>query len=319
MEKIDEKEKYPQALILSHTRELVIQTENVIRELGKYMDIKVLSCCGKTSVEDNFKEITDSHVVIGTPGRINHLIRDKAFDIKKIKILILDEADQLLNSDFIEQSEMILREIKKESQICIFSATLSREILSITDYFMNEPEKILVKKEKLSLQLIGQYYIDAEEEANKILIIEDLYSKFMIGQAIIYVSSIHKAEWLAEELTKRSYTIGMIHSKLDPIKRLEVMKLFRATKTRVLISTDLTARGIDVQQVGIVINYDLPYDVETYLHRIGRSGRFNKKGVAISLISSRQDRYFIRKLEQFYGIRINVMPEVDIINAFLAS
>jgi superfamily II DNA/RNA helicase len=184
---------------------------------------------------------------------------------------------------------------------------------------MNEPEKILVKKEKLSLQLIGQYYIDAEEEANKILIIEDLYSKFMIGQAIIYVSSIHKAEWLAEELTKRSYTIGMIHSKLDPIKRLEVMKLFRATKTRVLISTDLTARGIDVQQVGIVINYDLPYDVETYLHRIGRSGRFNKKGVAISLISSRQDRYFIRKIEQFYGIRINVMPEVDIITAFLAS
>lgn len=291
----------------------------MIREIGKYMDIKVLSCCGKTSVEDNFREITDSQIIVGTPGRIIHLMRDRAFDITKIKILIFDEADQLLNIDFIEQSKKIIREINRECQIGIFSATLSREILMITDNFMKEPEKILVKKEKLSLKLIGQYYIDAEDETNKILIIEDLYSKFMIGQAIIYVSSIHKAEWLAKELTERNYTIGLIHSKLDPIERLEVMKLFRATKTRVLISTDLTARGIDVQQVGIVINYDLPYDHETYLHRIGRSGRFNKKGVAISLISSRQDRYFIRKLEQFYGIRINEMPEVDIINAFLAS
>ncbi len=316
---IDDDHNYPQAIIMAHTRELVLQTEAVITELGKYLKVKIATCCGKTSVEQNFKDIKNAHIIIGTPGRIMHLIRDRGFDINKITFAVLDEADQLLNSDFLDQTKKIIGYLSSNCQICIFSATMSRETLNLTECFMKNPEKILVRKEKLSLKLIAQYYIDADNDDNKLDLVEDLYCKFSIAQSIIYVGSITKAEWLAKSLTERNYTVGMIHSNLDTTKRLEVMKLFRAGKTRVLISTDLTSRGIDVQQVGIVINYDLPYDPETYLHRIGRSGRFNKKGVAISLIGSKKDRFTLKDIESFYRIRINEMPEIDVINAFLGS
>ena len=329
---IDENHDYPQAIVMAHTRELVLQTEAVMKELGKYLQsekpikdtdkyikLKIATCCGKTSVDQNFKDVKNSHVIIGTPGRIIHLIRDRGFDIHKINLVVLDEADQLLNTDFVEQTKKIIGYLPSSCQICIFSATMPRETLNLTECFMKEPEKILVRKEKLSLKLIAQYYIDAENDDNKLDLVEDLYCKFSIAQSIIYVGSITKAEWLAKSLSDRNYTVGLIHSNLDTTKRLEVMKLFRAGKTRVLISTDLTSRGIDVQQVGIVINYDLPYDPETYLHRIGRSGRFNKKGVAISLIGSKKDRFTLKDIEGFYRIKINEMPEIDVINAFLAS
>lgn len=319
LEVIDEKLNYPQAIVMAHTRELVLQTEAVLKELGKYLNIKIATCCGKTSVEKNFADVKNSQIIIGTPGRIIHLMRDKGFDINKINIVVLDEADQLLNSDFVDQSKKIIGYLSSNCQICIFSATMPRETLNMTECFMKDPEKILVRKEKLSLKLIAQYFIDAENDDNKLDLVEDLYCKFSIAQSIIYVGSIAKAEWLAKSLTERNYTVGLIHSNLDTTKRLEVMKLFRAAKTRVLISTDLTSRGIDVQQVGIVINYDLPYDPETYLHRIGRSGRFNKKGVAISLVGSKKDRFTLKDIESFYRIRINEMPEIDVINAFLAS
>ncbi len=319
LENIDETKEYPQAIIMANTKELVLQTEAVIKELGKYLNIKLAVCCGKTSVEQNVKDVKDSQIIIGTPGRIIHLIRDRTFDISKISIMILDEADQLLNQDFVEQTKKIIGYLPSNCQTCVFSATLPRDTLNLTECFMKEPEKLLIRKEKLSLKLIAQYYIDAENDDNKLLLVEDLYSKFSIAQSIIYVGSIAKAEWLTKTLTEKNYTVGMIHSNLDSTKRLEVMKLFRAGKTRVLISTDLTARGIDVQQVGVVINYDLPYDPETYLHRIGRSGRFNKKGVAISLVGSKKDKFMLKDIESFYRIRIDDMPDIDVINAFLSS
>jgi translation initiation factor 4A len=326
LESIDENKKYPQSMILAHTRELVLQTEAVIKELGKYLKnsegedaLKVAICCGKTSVDQNAKDIKESQIIIGTPGRIQHMIRERAFDINKINLVVLDEADQLLNQDFVEQTKKIIGNLSSSCQICIFSATLPREIINMTECFMKEPEKLLIRKEKLSLKLIAQYYIDAENDDNKLDLIEDLYCKFSIAQSIIYVNSIDKAEWLAKTLSEKSHTVGLMHSNLDPAKRLEVMKLFRSGKTRVLISTDLTSRGIDVQQVGVVINYDLPKDPETYLHRIGRSGRFNKRGVAISLIGSKRDKFTLKDIESFYRIKIDVMPEIDVINAFLSS
>ncbi len=319
LESINEELNYPQAIIMAHTRELVLQTEAVIKELSKYMNVKIATCCGKTDVEQNFKDSKTAHIIIGTPGRIIHLIRDKAFEISKINLFVIDEADQLLSSDFVEQSKKIIGYLPSNCQICIFSATMPRETLEMSECFMKNPEKLLIRKEKLSLKLIAQYCIDAENDDNKLDLVEDLYCKFSIAQSIIYVSSIEKAIWLAESLSNRNYTVGLIHSNLDSTKRLEVMKLFRSGKTRVLISTDLTARGIDVQQVGIVINYDLPRDPETYLHRIGRSGRFNKKGVAISLIGNKRDKFTLKDIETFYRIRINEMPEIDVINAFLAS
>lgn len=326
LESIDENKKYPQSIILAHTRELVLQTEAVIKELGKYLKnsdgeeaLKVAICCGKTSVDQTSKDVKDAQIVIGTPGRLQHMIREKAFDINKINIVVLDEADQLLNLDFVDQTKKIIGSLSSSCQICVFSATLPREIINLTECFMKNPEKLLIRKEKLSLKLIAQYYIDAEKDDYKLDIIEDLYCKFSIAQSIIYVNSIDKAEWLAKTLLEKSHTVGLIHSNLDSTKRLEVMKLFRSGKTRVLISTDLTARGIDVQQVGVVINYDLPKDPETYLHRIGRSGRFNKRGVAISLIGSKRDKFTLKDIENFYQIKIDDMPEINVINAFLSS
>lgn len=319
LESINEKLNYPQAIIMAHTRELIMQIESVITELGKYMNIKIVACSGKTSVEQNIKDVKTAHIIISTPGRLKHLMREKAFDINKISLFVLDEADQLLNDDFVEQTKTIIGELAGNCQICIFSATIPRDALMKAEYFMKNPEKLLIKKEKLSLDLIGQFYIDIEHEDNKLELIEDLYCKFSIAHSMIYVGSIQKAEWLANALIERNYTVGLIHSNLDITKRAEVMKAFRAGNTRVLISTDLTARGIDIQQVGIVINYDLPYNPETYLHRIGRSGRFNKKGVAISLIASKKDRFIIKDIENFYRIKIDEMPEIDVINAFLSS
>ena len=325
LESIDENKNYPQAMILAHTRELVLQIEAVITELGKYLKdekgnaLKIAICCGKTSVQQNTKDVKEAQIVIGTPGRIHHMIRERSFDINKINLVVLDEADQLLNQDFVEQTKKIIGSLASSCQICIFSATLPREIINMTECFMKNPEKLLIRKEQLSLKLIAQYCIDAEHEDNKLELIEDLYCKFSIAQSIIYVNSIDKAEWLGKTLSEKNHTVGLMHSNLDPAKRLEVMKLFRSGKTRVLISTDLTSRGIDVQQVGIVINYDLPKDPETYLHRIGRSGRFNKRGVAISLIGNKKDKFTIKDIENFYRIRIDHMPEIDIINAFLSG
>ncbi len=319
LEIIDETIKMPQALILANTGSLALQISSVITELGKYLDIQCTTCCKEVRTEDNMKTIRTSHIIVGTPGRIIHMMRDKMINMKHMKICVIDEADQLLNDEFLKQTTYILGELTNICSICIFSATLPREILEQAERFMKNPEKILVRKEKLSLQLIGQYYIDTDNDENKLQAVEDLYSKFLISQSIIYVSSIIKAKWLSQTMKENNFTVGTIHSDMSVMDRVETMKQFRAGKTRVLISTDLTARGIDIQQVGVVINYDMPYDNETYLHRIGRSGRFNKKGIAISLIGSKKERYMLNDISNFYRIHIDTMPDVDVLNAFLAS
>ncbi len=319
LERINEKASFPQALIVSHTKELVLQTKTVLEELSKYMEINIATCYGGESLEKNKNDCKKSNIILATPGRLNHLIRENAFDIKKIELIILDEVDQLLSNDFINQIKELITSLSKKCQICIYSATLTKNIIEITENFMTNPEKILINREKLNVNLIQQYYVDTESEFNKISVIEDLYGKFSISQSIIYVSSINKAIDLAKELKERNYTVGLIHSKLDPKDRLDEMKNFRNGITRVLISTDLTARGIDIQQVGIVINYDLPINFETYLHRIGRTGRYNKKGVAINLIGSKKEYLLLKDIEYYYKIKINEMPDIDVINAYLIS
>lgn len=319
LERIDEKLLYPQAIIVSHTKELVLQTKTVLEELSRYMEIKIATCYGGEALLKNINDCKNSQIILATPGRLNHLIRENAFDAKKIELIVLDEVDQLLSSDFVNQIKELITSLSIKCQICIYSATLTKNIIELTDNFMTNPEKILINREKLNVNLIQQYYVDTETEANKILVIEDLYGKFSISQSIIYVSSINKAIDLTDELRKRNYTVGLIHSKLDSKDRLDEMKNFRNGITRVLISTDLTARGIDIQQVGIVINYDLPTNYETYLHRIGRTGRYNKKGVAINLIGSKKDKLILKDIEYYYRIKINEMPDIDVINAYLIS
>ena len=315
---INENENYPQAIIMSPTRELSTQIDSVVIDIGKYMKIKTVLCLGGMNIEANIREARNAHIVIGTPGRIYDLIERRAFDPKKIVIFVLDEADVLLSREFMSQTKNIIIKLPEVTQICVFSATLPEDSLTITRKFLNNPVNILVQQEKLSLDLIIQYYIDVGQDKYKLDTLEDIYSKFSIGQCIIYVNHKDKAEWLKEKLTELGHAVEAMHGSLTPLERTTIMKQFRSGEYRVLISTDLLARGIDVQQVGYVINYDLPHDTESYLHRIGRSGRYGKKGVAVNFVTKR-DMFQLKSIMSKYKINIDSMPDPQFLNDYLGN
>lgn len=315
---INENELYPQAIVISPTRELSSQIESVCMDLGKYMKIKTALCVGGSNVDANIQSAKNSHVIIGTPGRIYDLLDRKSIDAKKISILVMDEADVLLSREFLLQSKNIIGKLDQKAQICIFSATLPHEVVSLTKNFMNKPVNILVQKEKLSLDQIIQYYIDVGEDRYKLEVLDDMYKGLSIGQCIIYVNFKDKAKWLQEKLTELGHAVEAIHSDLTALERTTIMKQFRAGNYRVLIGTDLIARGIDVQQVGYVINYDIPTDADCYLHRIGRSGRYGKKGVAINF-ATKKDKYLLKLLRDRFNVDISPMPEPQYLNDYLAE
>ena len=316
--RIDENSNYPQAIIMCNTHELSSQIHSVITELAKYMKINISLCIGGIPVTKNAQQAATSQILICTPGRIKDLITRNAFDVNKIKLFVIDEADELLTKEFFEQTRSIVQLIPKETQICIFSATLPTEVLEMTKEFMNNPMELLIRKEKLTLDLITQFYVDAETEDNKLAILEELYTKLSINQCIIYVNNIKKAEYLKDFLKENKHEVETIHSGLSNTERMDIMKRFRNSKFRVLISTDMTSRGIDVQQVSYVINYDIPFDVSAYLHRIGRSGRYGKKGVSINFLTKR-DYHAMRKIERYYNIKIEAMPEPEFLNNYLSA
>lgn len=319
LEVIDETKNYVQSIIITPTRELCVQINSIINELGKFMKIQTALCVGGSNVEENIFSITNgAHIIVGTPGRIFDLIRRKTFDPKKVQIFCMDEADELLKKEFLIQIKDIVTTLNRTTQICVVSATVPRDLLELTKGFMNNAEHILVEQEKLSLSFIVQFYIDVEEDRYKLATLEDLYKNLSIAQSIIYVNHKDKADWLKEKLIAYGHCVEAIHSNLSAVERSEIMKKFRSGIYRVLISTDLLARGIDIQQVGYVINYDLPYDPDSYLHRIGRSGRYGKKGVAINFVS-RRERNILYDLQEKFKIKINEMPELSDINMFLVA
>jgi superfamily II DNA/RNA helicase len=291
---IDETLEYIQAILVAPTRELACQINSVISSLGSYMKIKTCLAIGGVNVNDNMRDIKNSHILVGTPGRICDLINKEAFDLRFIKILIMDEADELLKQDFL-------------IQINLYSATLPDDLMSLTNKFMNNPVQILVEAEKLSLEGIKQYYVDVTREQWKFDTLIDLYKSLKISQSIIFVNTIEKCIYLYDRLTENNHTVSMIHGQLTPNERNDVMKQFRIGHCRILIATDILARGIDVQHVNMVINYDLPVKHESYLHRIGRSGRYGRKGTAINLIIDKTKRN-INELSQLYGANIEPLP-----------
>ncbi len=321
---IDPKAHYPQVIIMATTRELASQIHFVISNISKHMNIQIGLAIGGTKIvnensRDPYKHIRNCHVLIGTPGRIFDYIERKAFNPKKIKMFVMDEADALLKDDFIEQIKSIFTQLDSACQIIIFSATYTEQILAIADSITSEPKKKLIMKyEELSLDLIKQYKVEVMVEHYKYSTLADLYTKLQIGQCIIFVNSISTANMLEKRLTKDGFGVSKIHGDLLTDKRTEVLKDFRIGLTRVLIATDVLSRGIDIEQIGIVINYDFPRDYAQYLHRIGRSGRFGKIGVAINFITD-NDRNNLRDLENHYKIKIDDMPSPSTINGFLSG
>jgi translation initiation factor 4A len=272
------------------------------------MDIKVHCCVGGTAVREDMRILKEGvHVVIGTPGRVNDMIKRRCLSTQNVKIFILDEADEMLDRGFKDQVYDAFQYMPEEMQVAIFSATMPLEVFEVTKKFMNKPIKILVKKEELTLAGIKQFLIAIEREDWKLETLCDLYSTLTITQAIIFVNCRRKCDWLTHEMQGRDFTVSSIHGELEQSEREMIMKEFRTGSTRVLITTDILAKGIDVQQVSLVLNYDLPNNREFYIHRIGRCGRYGRKGVAINFITQGDVRY-LRDIEEFYDTQVEEMP-----------
>lgn len=309
LQNIDTSVKKVQALILAPTRELAQQIQKVVDALGDYMGLHSHICIGGTLVNDDIRIFqTDTpQVVVGTPGRVYDMIQRRALGTTSIKTFCLDEADEMLSRGFKEQIYDVFQFMPSTCQVGLFSATMPNDVLEMTQKFMREPLRILVKKDELTLEGIKQFYIAVEKEEWKLETLCDLYETVTITQAIIYTNTRRKVEWLTEKLTERDFTVSSLHGDMEQKQRDLIMKEFRSGSSRVLVTTDLLARGIDVQQVSLVINYDLPTNRENYIHRIGRSGRFGRKGVAINFITN-ADVGPLRELEQFYNTTIEEMP-----------
>jgi len=297
-----------QSLVLAPTRELAQQIVKVISALGDFLDVKIHACVGGTAVRDDIRTLQDGvHVVVGTPGRVYDMIQRRALRLDHTKLFVLDEADEMLSRGFKDQIVDVFRFMPESVQSCIFSATMPLDVLEVTSKFMRDPIRILVKKDELTLEGIRQFYIATEREEWKLETLCDLYTTLTITQAIIYCNTRRKVDYLTEEMQKRDFTVSSMHGDMDQRERDLIMREFRSGSSRVLITTDLLARGIDVQQVSLVINHDLPTNRENYIHRIGRSGRFGRKGVAINFITP-ADLKYLRDIEEFYHTQVEEMP-----------
>lgn len=297
-----------QVLVLSPTRELAQQTEKVLLGVGDFMNIKAHACIGGKSILNDIRKLEGGvHAVSGTPGRVFDMIKRKHLGILNIKVLILDEADEMLSKGFKEQIHDIYRYLSPEAQVVLVSATLPQEVLDITYKFMEHPIRVLIKRDELTLEGIKQFFVSIESEEWKLDTLCDLYDSLTITQAVIFCNSRNKVEWLVEKMRLCNFTVCGMHGEMKQQERDSIMNTFRAGAVRVLVTTDIWARGLDVHQVSLVINYDLPNNRENYIHRIGRSGRFGRKGIAINFVRN-DDVRILRDIEQYYSTQIDEMP-----------
>ena len=322
LSRINTSKNEPQAIVLAHTRELASQIEMVFRALGGLMPVRFNLSTGGNMVRENISALRAKdkpHVIIGTPGRILDMYSKGAFEMSGIDMLVIDEADEMLapgfngnsSTNFQEQVKHIVASIPKEAQIGLYSATMGQDFFHTTKRFLNAPVYVLVKSDELTLEGIKQYFINVEHQSNKFDTLCDIYRALSLNQIIIYCNSRKSAEILSEQLTENNFGVSCIHGKMAPGDREMVMSEFRSgRKTRVLVSTDLLSRGIDVQQVSVVINYDIPNKIESYIHRIGRSGRFGRKGVAINFITN-HDISKLQNIEKYYHTCIDEMVDPD--------
>ena len=299
-----------QALLISPTRELAQQTSDFIQEIGKYMDnLRVSLFVGGHEVAGNEHElmVRKPQIVVGTPGRLLDLLESRNLNLAQLRILCLDEADQMLKDNFGEAVSNIMTYCPVTAQILLFSATIPLSAFNIMDQFMKDPVKILVKAEELTLEGISQFYVELDRDADKWPTLVDIFGSLPIQKCVIFGSTRKEVEDLATEMRNAGHEVSLIHSGLSQSERENTMKKFRVGAARVLISTDLIARGIDVQQVTLVINFSLPREKEQYIHRIGRSGRMGRKGIAINLCN-KEEMKTIRFYERHYQTSILPLP-----------
>lgn len=316
MSRVDPNLKAPQVLVLTPTRELAQQIESVAKGLSEKIPLSVYCAVGGTELHHDLRALDrGAQFIIGTPGRIYDLMNRKALSgggpalpRQHIKVLIMDEADQMLEDKFHEQIMCILDlGFSNSTQVALFSATMPPRVVEVAERLLRDPVRILIPPEEVTLEGIKQYSVELEKEEWKIEALLDIYSQLNINQAMIYCNKRQRVEWLAEKLSNQGFPLSYIHGEMEVGERKRRMQEFRNGTVRVLISTDLLARGIDVQQVSLVINYELPTNQENYIHRIGRSGRFGRKGVAINLIGP-DEVSMVREIENHYGTVVSSLP-----------
>lgn len=308
IEKVDTSKPYIQGLLLVPTRELALQTSQVTKELGKYLSIEVMVTTGGTSLRDDIIRLEQPvHILVATPGRVLDLVQKKVCKLDHCQMFVMDEADKLLSHEFQPLVEQLIGCLPLDRQIMLFSATFPHKVKEFRDKFLRKPY-IINLMDELTLKGITQYYAFVEEK-QKVHCLNTLFSKLQINQSIIFCNSVNRVELLAKKITELGYSCFYIHARMLQSHRNRVFHDFRNGACRNLVSSDLFTRGIDIQSVNVVINFDFPKNSETYLHRVGRSGRFGHLGLAINLITY-DDRFKLYQIEQELGTEIKPIPSV---------
>jgi len=309
LQRIDCKSSKVQALVLEPTRDLAAQSFRTITSIGEPMGVAGHVVVGGTSVRDDIMILKKGvNVVVGTPGRILDHISRGSLNLDNLQILILDEADMMLSLGFLDAVRDILNAVPTSCQIGLFSATMPPETLDLTEKFMKNPLRLVMNKDQLSLPGIDQYYVDVGREEWKFDTIVDLFDSVSVAQCVIFCNTRRKAMWLRDKLAAKDFPVDCMHSELPQSERNDIMQKFYNGNVRVLVATDLIARGIDAQGVGFVVNFDLTRNFENHLHRIGRGGRFGRRGVAINFVTS-EERSLLQELCAFYSITIEELPQ----------
>jgi len=310
LQSVDVEKKTTQVLILAPTRELAKQIYDVISSIGSMINGLVLRLLvGGTSTADDATDLRKNvpHIIVGCPGRVFDMIRRSHIQGSTIQMLVLDEADEMLSAGFNEQIYNIFQYMPTDIQVALFSATMPPDLYSLTEKFMRNPVNIQVKADQLTLEGIQQHYVALDDDVQKYVTLKDLFKSISVSQCIIFCNSTKRVADLHEAMLFDGFPVCCIHSGMDKADRDKAYNEFKIGHHRVLISSNVTARGIDIQQVSTVINFDMPQDVHIYLHRIGRSGRWGRKGVGINFVT-RRDMRIKKEIETYYATTITELP-----------
>jgi translation initiation factor 4A len=310
LQKVMVEKRTTQVLMLAPTRELAKQIYDVISSIGSMISGLVLRLLvGGTSSADDSVELRKNvpHIIVGCPGRVFDMIRRNYIQGSNIQLLVLDEADEMLSSGFNEQIYNIFQYMPTDIQVALFSATMPPELYALTEKFMRNPVNIQVKADQLTLEGIQQHYVALDDDVQKYMTLKDLFKSISVSQCIIFCNSTKRVADLHEAMLFDGFPVCCIHSGMDKADRDKAYTEFKVGHHRVLISSNVTARGIDIQQVSTVINFDMPQDPHIYLHRIGRSGRWGRKGVGINFVT-RRDMRIKKEIESYYSTTITELP-----------
>ncbi|XP_052717097.1 ATP-dependent RNA helicase DDX19A-like isoform X1 [Crassostrea angulata] len=319
LSRVDTNQPYPQCLCIAPTYELALQIGKNVEDMGKFMkDLQIIYAVRGERLDRGTK--LNGHLIIGTPGTVcDWALKLRFFDLKKINVFVLDEADVMIATQgHQDQSIRIQRGLRKDCQMLLFSATYEEEVMRFAQAVIpNNPIVIRLRREEQSLDNIKQYFIECADAEGKFQALSNIYGSISIGQSMIFCATRRTAAWLAEKMTKEGHAVGLLSGDLSIEQRAAIINRFKDAKEKVLITTNVTARGIDVEQVTVVVNFDLPLtqdhkpDFETYLHRIGRTGRFGKKGLAINMVDSRQSFATLKAIEKYFGRKVEKLDAED--------